>query len=171
MRCLGEFMKSIVVIMIVLLITMLSVVGFAYGFTKTSQKKVVPPSVGAQASLNRTSVEWGQIKFSGGKVKAVYRITNTGTETLKLYGATTSCACTLGTITSNGKVTPPFGMHSPMSTTVEVAPGVEAVVEALFDPAFHGPGGVGPISRTITVQTNDPANPTLNFQASGVVVK
>ena len=69
MRCLGEFMKSIVVIMIVLLITMLSVVGFAYGFTKTSQKKVVPPSVGAQASLNRTSVEWGQIKFSGGKVK------------------------------------------------------------------------------------------------------
>lgn len=171
MRGLGKFMKSIVIIMFVLLITALSVVGFAYGFAQTSQKKVILPSGGAKALIDKSSVEWGQIKFSGGKVKAIYRITNTGTETLKLYGATTSCACTLGTITSNGKVTPPFGMHSPMSATVEVAPGVEAVVEALFDPAFHGPGGVGPISRTITVQTNDPANPTLNFQASGVVVK
>lgn len=164
-------MKSIVIIVSVLLITTLLIVGVAYGFTKVSQKQIVPPTVGAQAEVDKTSVDWGQIQYNGGKVKAAYRITNNGTETLKLFGATTSCACTTGTITANSKVSPPFGMHAPMSNVIEVSPGKDAIVEALFDPAFHGPGGIGPISRTITIQTNDPSHQTLNLQASGVVVK
>ncbi|MEK7457898.1 MAG: DUF1573 domain-containing protein [Patescibacteria group bacterium] len=164
-------MKSVILIISILLITTLLLIGVAYGFTKVSQKQVVPPSAGALVEVDKTSVDWGQIQYNGGKVKATYRITNNGTETLKLYGATTSCACTIGTITTNGQISPPFGMHAPLTTTIEVSPGKDAIVEALFDPAFHGPGGIGPISRTITVQTNDPLNQTLNFQASGVVVK
>lgn len=164
-------MKSIVIIVSVLLITTLLLIGVAYGFAKVSQKQIVPPSAGALAEVDKTSVEWGQIQYSGGKVKAAYRITNNGTETLKLYGATTSCACTSGTITVNGKVSPPFGMHDPMSGVIEVSPGKDATVEALFDPAFHGPSGIGSITRITTIQTNDPSHQTLSLQASGVVVK
>lgn len=155
----------------VLFITVLAIVGVAYGFTKVSQKPEVTLSAGAQAVVDKTFVDWGQITYSGGKVKATYRITNSGTEVLKLFGATTSCACTSGTITANGQVTAPFGMHSTMTEVVEIASGKDAIVEALFDPAFHGPSGVGPISRTVTVQTNDLSRQTLNFQASGVVIK
>ena len=164
-------MKSIILIVGALLITTLLIIGVAYGFTKVSQKQVVVPTAGAQATADNTSIDWGEIKYTGGKVKATYRITNNGTETLKLYGATTSCACTSATITANGKVSPSFGMHAPLATTIEVAPGKDAIVEALFDPAFHGPGGIGPITRTITIQTNDPSHQTLSLQASGVVVK
>lgn len=164
-------MKSVILIISILLITTLLLIGVAYGFTKVSQKQVVPPSAGAQAVVEGASVDWGQIQYDGGKVKATYRITNNGTETLKLFGATTSCACTVGTITTDGKISPPFGMHAPLAITIEVRPGKDAIVEALFDPAFHGPGGIGPISRTITIQTNDSSHQTLSFQASGVVVK
>ncbi len=164
-------MKSIILIVSALLITTLVLIGVAYGFVKVSQKQIVPPNGGAQAIVENTSVDWGQIQYNGGKVKATYRITNNGTETLKLFGATTSCACTSGTITTNGKVSPPFGMHDPMSGVIEVSPGKDATVEALFDPTFHGPGGIGPITRITTIQTNDPSYQTLSLQASGVVVK
>ena len=164
-------MKSMILIVGALLITTLLIIGVAYGFAKVSQKQVVVPSAGAQAVVENASVDWGQIQYNGGKVKATYRITNNGTDTLKLFGATTSCACTSGTITVNGQVSPSFGMHAPLATIIEVSPGKDAIIEGLFDPAFHGPGGIGPISRTITIQTNDPSHPTLNLQASGVVVK
>ena len=46
-----------------------------------------------------------------------------------------------------------------------------AEVVTVFDPAAHGPQGIGPISRLVSFETNDPQNPYIEFSFSAVVVK
>lgn len=164
-------MKSLLIATIALLFTLVAVVGLSYGFVKVSQKKVITPDATAEAYVGQTDDTWGQIAYNGGKVKKNFRIKNTGVGILKLYSATTSCACTTGQLKTKKNTSPLFGMHLPMSTTFNVNPGEEVQVEMVFDPAFHGPSGIGPISRTATIRTNDPKRPTLEFTVSGVVVR
>ncbi len=164
-------MKPFLIATVALLFTLVAVVGLSYGFVKVSQKKVITPDATAQVYAEQTNDTWGQIAYSGGKVKKNFSIKNTGAGILKLYGATTSCACTTGQLKTEKNTSPLFGMHLPMSTTFEVNPGKEAQIEMVFDPAFHGPSGIGPISRTVTINTNDPKRPTLEFTVSGVVVR
>ena len=48
------------------------------------------------------------------------------------------------------------GHGSPVPTINEELPaGQEAQIEVVFDPAAHGPAGVGPISRNVFVETTD----------------
>ena len=67
--------------------------------------------------------------------------------------------CTEATlVTSTGK-RGPFGMpgHAPIPAISErLAPGEMAEVDVVFDPAAHGPAGIGRIERNVTVQ-NGPA--------------
>jgi len=62
-------------------------------------------------------------------------------------------------------------MHEKSSSVFEVKPGETAELLVEFDPAFHGPSGVGPITRTITMNTNDVKNPVLSFNLTANVVK
>lgn len=62
-------------------------------------------------------------------------------------------------------------MHSNSKYVTEVAPGQSAKLTVIFDPLFHGPNGIGDITRTITMSTNDKANPTLGFFLSAKVTK
>ena len=90
---------------------------------------------------------------------------------MQLTGIKTSCVCTKAQVVIDGKTSPYFSMHSTSSWVGEVAPGKEAQLTVIFDPAFHGPTGVGPIERLIDIQTNDIQNPNLEFSLKGVVVK
>ena len=42
---------------------------------------------------------------------------------------------------------------------------------ATFDPAFHGPQGIGPVNRFVSVDTNDKNNSQLTFTVLGTIVK
>ena len=70
---------------------------------------------------------------------------------------------------SSGKELGPYGMpgHGGFAPSISqiVDPGEEITVKAIFDPAAHGPAGVGPIERAVYVE-NDSGRPVeIQFKA------
>ncbi len=141
-----------------------------------SSTNVDAPQVSASQNakaytVNATSADWGQIPMYKGDVTKVFVIKNAGTDTLKLFNIKTSCHCTKAFVTINGTDSPSFGMDGISSWVGEVAPGKEVKLTVDFDPAYHGPTGTGPITRYISVETNDKANSKLTFTVTGNVYK
>lgn len=102
--------------------------------------------------------DFGSISMAAGKVTHRYTISNVAAVPVTITGVSTSCMCTVATIVTNsGERSPSFGMpgHGRMPTVREtLAPGATALVEIVFDPAAHGPAGVGRIERTVLVDTD-----------------
>lgn len=162
--------KKVIIGFVVL--TLLIMVGGVYILSaNTSNPAAVSLSQNAKALVDQKTHDWGTIPYSGGNVSKTFTIKNTGTDVLKLTNIKTSCACTYAQVTIDGKISPKFGMHTTSSWAGDVAVGKEASLTVVFDPAFHGPTGVGPMERLISVQTNDISNPNLEFSLKGNVVK
>lgn len=120
--------------------------------------------------VDPTSYDWGQIAYKGGVVTKDFKIKNNGSDTLKIFNIKTSCHCTKANLTINGNVSPNFGMDGVSSWVGEVKPGDEAKLTVIFDPAFHGPQGIGPITRFVSFETNDSGNSKVTFTLTGTVV-
>lgn len=163
-------MSSNKIILTVLAGTLLLVAAGVFLAGKTSTPSGVSRNSRASAVVDSATKDWGEIGINNGKVEAGFPIKNTGSDTLKLYNITTSCMCTLAHLTINGADSPSFRMGDRSSYVGEVAPGSEAVLKVVFDPAYHGPNGLGPVTRQALVETNDPQNPKLQFSMSGTVV-
>lgn len=123
-----------------------------------------------KATTGVTDHDWGTIGINDGKVSATYTIKNDGTEPMKLFNIETSCMCTTAQVKVGDDTSPEFGMHANSQYTATLPAGETAEVIAIFDPAFHGPSGVGTITRQIMVETNDKSNPQLVFTAEAKVV-
>lgn len=115
--------------------------------------------------------DWGIIDYDKGIVSKNFEIKNTSNAALKLYNIKTSCMCTTAQLKTAEGMSKKFGMHESSSDVVEVKPGETAELIVEYDPAFHGPSGVGPITRIITIDTNAAKNSTLTFNVTGNVVK
>lgn len=116
------------------------------------------------------------ISMADGKVSHRFEIKNSGPESLKIKKIYTSCMCTVASVTdANGVVYGPFGMpgHGDLSSgsAIEVNAGESMVVEAVFDPAAHGPQGVGKIKRVVYLDTNSIDQPQVQLTFSAEVVK
>lgn len=114
--------------------------------------------------------DFGSISMAAGKVKHEFKIKNTGTEAINLQKLYTSCMCTTATLTLAGKQVGPFGMpgHGVVPSINEsLPPQEEGIVEIVFDPAAHGPAGVGRISRTVSLENN--AGRPVQFYFSAMV--
>ena len=108
-------------------------------------------------TATQTKFSFGPISMASGKVKHRYPITNAGAEPVVINKLYTSCMCTTAALVKNGRAGEAFGMpgHAPIPTiNVPIKPGEEAFVEVVFDPAAHGPAGVGPIERVVTLENN-----------------
>ncbi len=152
-------------------LTLLILGGGIYVLTISSTSVNITASQNAKVSINQKTFDWGNIPYSGGNATKTFTIKNTGTDVLKLTGIKTSCVCTKAQVAIDGKGSPYFSMHSTSSWVGEVAPGKEAQLMVIFDPTFHGPTGVGPIERLVSLETNDSQNPNIEFSLKGVVVK
>jgi len=122
-------------------------------------------------SVDSSKYDWGTIDYDKGIVSKNFEIKNTSNAALKLYNVKTSCMCTTAQLKTSDITSKKFQMHESSSDVIEVKPGDTAQLIVEFDPAFHGPSGVGPITRTITMSTNDSKNSTLTFNLTGNVVK
>lgn len=162
--------KKIIIGLIVLTLLILGGGIFVLSSTSATPAKITA-SQNAKAEILEKTFDWGNIPYSGGNATKTFVIKNTGSDILKLSGVKTSCTCTKAQITIDGKGSPYFNMHSTSGWVGEVAPGKEAQLLVIFDPAFHGPSGVGPVERLISVETNDVQNQTIEFSLKGVVVK
>jgi len=92
-----------------------------------------------------------------GKVNHAFKIRNAGIEPVVIGKMYTSCMCTTASLTIDGKQFGPYGMpgHGFVPKIGQtINPNEEATVEVVFDPAAHGPAGVGRIQRAITIEHN-----------------
>jgi len=123
-------------------------------------------------SVIENEFDFGEISMSNGVVKHNFVLKNEGEESLKIGKIYTSCMCTTAFLTdSSGETTGPFGMsgHGVLKyANVEVSPGKEITIEANFDPAAHGPSGVGLAERSVYFETNSSKSPKgeLKFKAT-----
>ena len=112
-----------------------------------------PGSVRALASVS-PFFNFGNISMAAGSVSHRYWIKNISAAPLTITKLFTSCMCTVGTLITHAGKKGPFGMpgHGPTPRLDErLAPGESAQVEVVFDPAAHGPAGIGPTTRVVTI--------------------
>jgi len=121
-----------------------------------------------QLTALRTKFNFGTVSMAAGKVTHRFAISNSGGAPLVIRKLYTSCMCTTAALVKNEKSSDAFGMpgHTPIPTIDEpLAPTDQAYINVVFDPAAHGPAGVGPIERVVTVE-NDAGQPLeLEFTA------
>ena len=112
--------------------------------------------------------DFGAVSMLKGNVEHEFVITNTNGTNLTVTKAETSCMCTRAVLKlPDGTQLGPFGMpghgFSPSLDAV-VRPGEQLAVRAIFDPAAHGPAGIGRIERAVTLGTS--SGPiTMQFRA------
>lgn len=155
-----------------------TVIAIGFGVYRSQRSAASPQAlpekqaaqVGSLAAL-KPSVELGTVSMAAGKVSFGYLIKNAGTTPLVINRVFTSCMCTSATLVVGSERKGPFGMPGhglPNATKAPLAPGEIASVQVVFDPAAHGPSGLGRIERTVTLQSAEA--PPLEL-GMGVLVK
>lgn len=100
---------------------------------------------------------FGTISMAQGKVKHTFVFTNNTSNPISLKKIYTSCMCTTALFLSGSKKYGPFGMpgHGATSSINEqIEPGQSFNLEVEFDPAAHGPAGIGTIKRIVYLETS-----------------
>lgn len=132
-----------------------------------------PAVAGARApqplSVIGSPYDFGPVSMARGKVSYDFRVTNSGTEPVTIRKMYTSCMCTVARLTTREGTIGPVGMpgHGFVPNIDRViAPGETAVVTATFDPAAHGPAGIGRIDRTVILERDAGLPVELAFSAT-----
>jgi len=170
--------KDLKILMGALGFTLLLVIGFAFwqgrstdGGDSLSEGSSTSEVLGVE--IDPLNYDLGNVKIDGGIVTKEYEVKNTTDKTLKLKKVATSCMCTTASFELGDKKTKYFGMEghgdSNPSVNIEIGPGQTGKVVARFDPAAHGPQGVGPIDRSIFLTFSDPAG-VKEMKFNGTVV-
>ena len=154
-----------------IVVTILLLAGMVFIGTKNGATPNVTSSDQIEIATDSTKYDWGNIEYSDGIVSKIFNIKNNSDSILKLYNVTTSCMCTTAQLVTPNNKSGKFGMNTKSTAVFEVNPGETAQLVVEFDPAFHGPSGVGAINRTVTINTNSSQTPELSFQVEGFVVK
>ncbi len=122
---------------------------------------------------NPANYELGAVPINGGIVTKDYEIKNTTDQVIKLKKIATSCMCTQVKVSVGGTETRFFGMEHAMDRNppinLEFEPGQTGNVTVNFDPAAHGPQGVGPFDRSVWLTFSDPDG-VKELKFSGTVV-
>lgn len=114
----------------------------------------------------------GTVSMANGLVKHTYEIKNIGDGDLKIDRIWTSCHCTTARLMVGDKESPKFGMNNnPVFWSQKIAPNETGQLEVIFDPAFHGPQGTGPVVRVVYLSTNDKQNVKAEVRLSANVVQ
>ncbi|MBI1985011.1 MAG: DUF1573 domain-containing protein [Candidatus Wildermuthbacteria bacterium] len=119
-------------------------------------------------SVKEADFDFGSISMAAGKVKHSFTMQNTGSDPVVIGKMYTSCMCTTAWLMKGGKQFGPYGMPGHSFTpkiNESINPGEEATVEVVFDPAAHGPAGVGKIQRTVIIENNAGQNLEFGFSA------
>ncbi len=131
------------------------------------QKLANVPASNGSLTIDETSFDFGTISMAKGKVTHNFKIKNIGNAALAISKVYTSCMCTEALLKIDTNNFGPFGMPGHMaipSINASLPTGKEAEVEAIFDPAAHGPAGVGKIERVVYLETSAGLK-ELNFKA------
>ncbi len=113
-------------------------------------------------TFEKSQYDFGTVSMAKGKVSKEFTLENKSQGDVKIGEVSTSCMCTEAELKVGDRTAGPFGMQGhglTSSANLVVKSGEKLIVKAIFDPAAHGPAGVGPIERQIAIYTsagNDP---------------
>ncbi len=130
----------------------------------------VSANLGSSLTIEEgSSFDFGTISMAAGKVQHEFKIKNTSSAPVTISKMYTSCMCTTATLVKGTEQFGPFGMpgHTAIPTINQtIEPNEEVSVEAIFDPAAHGPAGVGAIARSIVLEGKESRLLEIGFSAT-----
>jgi len=96
--------------------------------------------------------DFGSVSMAAGNVSHEFKIKNNGSSAVEIEKMYTSCMCTTAYFVRGGEQAGPFGMAGhgfvpPLRKTIES--GEEVTISVVFDPAAHGPAGIGLVQREV----------------------
>jgi len=170
-------MKSNKIFLLIFVSSVLLLAGLMW-LGKPTGKNAVQDSASAQklsasaAMLiaDPNSFDFGTISMAKGSVRYTFALKNTSTDSMTAKKLYTSCMCTKASITVRGDTKGPFGMpgHGFVPSINErIEPAEEVAIEAVFDPAAHGPAGVGRIERSVYLELD--SGEEIELRVSAVV--
>ena len=131
-----------------------------------------PTVMGALMSEER-SYNFGTIQMGNGNVSHQFALKNMGEGPVMIEKIYTSCMCTAAfLVTASGERLGPFGMpgHTTPKTNIKLDRGESATLEAVFDPAAHGPSGIGLAQRSVYIKTTSKDSPEMEFSFEALVI-
>ena len=155
------YMKSIIITTIG---TVLVIVGLIFA-TRSGilGEKVTTGSVSnittspANLDIPEKFFDFGIISMAKGEVEHLFTVKNTGVSSINLEKLYTSCMCTVAYIKVGEYDRGPFGMpgHGIVpKVNKELLPNQTAEIKVVFDPAAHGPSGIGKIERVVYLENS-----------------
>jgi hypothetical protein len=111
----------------------------------------------APLSAREANFDFGPISMAAGKVTHRYWVRNDGSAAVLVKRIYTSCMCTTATLVKSGRVIGSYGMpgHGPMpDVNALFASGEAAYLDVVFDPAAHGPAGLGHTERVVSIESD-----------------
>jgi len=145
-----------------------------YLLSKAPAKVALSQENGVRIGIDHKQYDFGRVKLTSGLVIHQYPIKNTGNTDLKIANLASSCACTKVYFKSASQESPRASMKgmTKISDWVGILkPGENGEIIIEFDPNFHGPQGIGIITRTISFETNDNQNSYTELSFNGEVIK
>ncbi len=161
-------MKKTVVIVALAIVAVIGVMlwGRARTAEPTEAQRAAPSALAATTPL----YDFGTISMANGDVNHVFQVTNPTARDITVTNVETSCMCTTAYLVNGNTRKGPFGMPGMggINATDSVIPahGTQDV-DIVFDPAAHGPAGVGNIDRRIYLTAADGG--TLQLEIKAVV--
>jgi hypothetical protein len=146
---LGSFLGTIIII--VSTVFWLS----GRGVSGSSGDSLVLDAPATGLTANTESMDLGKVSYSGGVVSKEFEVKNTSGKKLSLRKISTSCMCTKAKVSIDGKESKFFAMEmrgdlNPL-INFDLNDGQTAKVIFEFNPAAHGPQGIGAFERVVTL--------------------
>jgi len=108
---------------------------------------------GSLLSADETKYDFGTISMGDGEVKKLFTVSNDTGADVRVDTVATSCMCTNAFIIDGENKRGPFGMPGHGNTVPKANEIIKAdekrIIEVVFDPAAHGPAGVGAVERYV----------------------
>lgn len=148
------------IIIAVIVGTIILIGGLAFWMTKSSSggvgdKFIQNAEITNLEAIPSGNLNLGKVAYGGGIVSKNFEVKNTSDRGIKLRKITTSCMCTTAKVKVGNKETKFYGMemNGDLNPLIDYDLPAGAVAQVIFDfdPAAHGPSGVGTFDRVITL--------------------
>lgn len=165
--------RKIVVVSLISLPIILIIGGAVFGIVNYLTREDRENNQGIpKVEVSPEEYDAGTVSMGEGLVEYTYEIRNVGEGDLKIDRIWTSCMCTTARLKVGDEEGEEFGMHSnPVFWSQKIAPGEIGYLEVVFDPAFHGPQGTGPMVREVYLSTDDPQNKKVEVRLIANVIE
>lgn len=163
-----EQIKTIIISLVLLAAVVGALIWFGNGGNKP-EPAAIGGLFGGVLTAKETAFDFGSVPINGGLVDHEFMLENLSDKAVKIGEVSTSCMCTSAKVIIGNKIYGPFGMPGHLGASKAdaiVNPDEKIIVKVTFDPAAHGPTGVGMIERQIFLNIGTAEPLVLNFKAN-----